>query len=127
MRSSQTGQAAAFEQQPTSKKCCPNLVFCPQTLVEGVLNELLNNALSQQIAADPATGAERLIAAHSREIHRVPYYQLAAQAQKCLFEQQQQSSQALQQQADAAAAASKACVAAIQERHKAEVDIGFLS
>ena len=91
--------------------------------MEAVLNELLNNALSSQIAADPATGAERLVAAHSREIQRVPYYQLAAQAQRSLDEQQQQSSQALQQQADEAAAASKAFVAAMQERHDAEVGL----
>ncbi len=89
--------------------------------MESILKELLNMALSPQIAADPAPGTERLIASHSREIHRVPYYQLAAQAEQRLIEQQQQSSQALQQQATAAAAAAEAAVVALKESHETEV------
>lgn len=89
--------------------------------MESILKELLNTALSPQIAADPAPGTERLIASHSREIHRVPYYQLAAQAEQRLTEQQQQSSQALQQQATAAAAAADAAVVALKKSHETEV------
>ncbi|DBA77071.1 TPA: hypothetical protein ACH3X1_009658 [Trebouxia sp. C0004] len=96
-------------------------VFGPlQTVMESILRELLNTALSPQIAADPAPGTERLIASHSREIHRVPYYQLAAQAEQHLIEQQQQSSQALQQQATAAAAAAEAAVVALNKSHETE-------
>lgn len=89
--------------------------------MESILKELLNTALSPQIAADPAPGTERLIASHSQEIHRVPYYQLAAQAEQRLIEQQQQSSQALQQQATAAAAAAEAAVEALKKSHETEV------
>ncbi|DBA69844.1 TPA: hypothetical protein ACH3X2_012558 [Trebouxia sp. C0005] len=97
-------------------------VFGPlQTVMESILKELLNTALSPQIAADPAPGTERLIASHSQEIHRVPYYQLAAQAEQRLIEQQQQSSQALQQQATAAAAAAEAAVEALKKSHETEL------
>ena len=89
--------------------------------MESILKELLNTALSPQIAADPAPGTERLIASHSLEIHRVPYYLLAAQAEQRLIEQQQQNSQALQQQATAAAAAAEAAVVALKESHETEV------
>lgn len=100
---------------------CPRCLTCLQTVVESILKELLNTALSPQTAADPAPGTERLIVSHSREIHRVPYYLLAAQAEQSLIEQQQQSSQALQQQATAAAAAAEAAVVALKESHEAEV------
>ncbi len=100
---------------------CPSSLTCVQTVMESILKELLNTALSPQIAADPAPGTERLIASHSKEIHRVPYYLLAAQAEQRLIEQQQQSSQALQQQATAAAAAAEAAVVALKESHEAEV------
>ena len=89
--------------------------------MEAILNELLNNALSPQVAADPAPGTEKLIAAHSKEIHRVPYYQLAAQAQQRLTEQEQLSSKALQDQAAEAATVKEVAVAALQERHEKEV------
>ncbi len=101
---------------------CPRSLVCLQTVMESILKELLNTALSTQIAADPAPGTKRLIASHSREIHRVPYYQLAAQAEQRLIEQQQQSSQALQQQATAAAAAAEAAVVALKESHETEVN-----
>lgn len=89
--------------------------------MEAILDELLNTALSPQVAADPATGTEKLVASHSRQIHRVPYYQLAAQAQQRLVEQQKQSSRALHDQAAAAAAASDAAVADLRKHHRAEV------
>ena len=89
--------------------------------MEAILDELLNTALSSQISADPATGTEKVIATHSKEIHRVPYYQLAAHAERQLVEQQKQSSQALHEQATAAAAASKAAVAALRQHHQTEV------
>ena len=89
--------------------------------MEAILDELLNTALSPQVAADPATGTEKLIAGHSKEIHRVPYYQLAAQAEQRLVEQQKQNMQVLNDQAAAAAAASEAAVAALREHHRAEV------
>ena len=92
-----------------------------QAIMEAILEELLNTALSPQISADPATGTERLTASHSKEIHRVPYYQLAAQAEQRLEQQQQQSRQALHEQATAAAAASEAAVAALREHHQTEV------
>lgn len=90
--------------------------------MESILSELLNNALSPQIAADPAPGTEKLVASHSKEIHRVPYYQLAAQAEQRLVEQEQQSSQALQQQVAEAAAAAEAAVSALKQQHQTEVD-----
>lgn len=89
--------------------------------MEAILSELLNSALSPQITADPAPGTEKLIASHSKEIHRVPYYQLAAQAEQRLIEQEQQSSQVLHQQAAEAAATSEAAIAALQEHHQTEV------
>lgn len=95
--------------------------------MEAILDELLNTALSPQVAADPATGTEKLIASHSKEIHRVPYYQLAAQAEQRLVEQQKQSSQALHDQADAAAAASNHAVAALRQHHQAEASSATLS
>lgn len=88
--------------------------------MEAILDELLNTALSPQVAADPATGTEKLVASHSKEIHRVPYYQLAAQAEQRLVEQQKQSGQALHDQAAAAAAASEAAVADLRKHHQAE-------
>ena len=98
-----------------------------QAAMEAILEELLNTALSPQISADPATGTEKLIASHSKEIHRVPYYQLAAQAEQRLEEQQKQSRQALHEQATAAAAASEAAVAALREHHQLEVRLTFVS
>lgn len=89
--------------------------------MEAILAELLNTALSPQVAADPATGAEKVIASHSKEIHRVPYYQLAAQAEQRLADHKKQSRQELHDQAAAAAAASEAAVAALREHHQAEV------
>ena len=100
-----------------------NIVQCKlQSVMESILSELLNNALSPQIAADPAPGTEKLIASHSKDIHRVPYYQLAAQAEQKLMEQEQQSSQALQQQVADAAAADEAAVTALKQQHQTEVD-----
>ena len=90
--------------------------------MEAILAELLNTALSPQVSADPATGTEKLIASHGKEIHRVPYYQLAAQAEQRLADHQTQSKQALHDQAAAAAAASEAAVAALREHHQAEVN-----
>ena len=95
--------------------------------MEAILDELLNTALSPQVAADPATGTEKLIASHSKEIHRVPYYQLAAQAEQCLVEQQKQSSQALRDQTAAAAAASERAVAALRQHHQAEASTSTCS
>ena len=95
--------------------------------MEAILDELLNTALSPQVAADPATGTEKLVAGRSKEIHRVPYYQLAAQAEQRLVEQQKQGSQALHDQAAAAAAAAEHAVAALRQHHQAEASSSTLS
>ena len=51
----------------------------------------------------------------------MPYYQLAAQAERQLVEHEQQAQRALQQQADDAAAATESAVTALQARHETEV------
>lgn len=92
-----------------------------QSVMEASLAELVSSALSPVIAADPATGAEKLVPAHSKQLHRVPYFQLAAQADQQRLQQQQQAADELQRQAETAIAAKEAAVAVLNSEHELEV------
>lgn len=89
--------------------------------MEASLAELVSSALSPVVAADPATGAEQLVPAHSKQVHRVPYFQLAAEAEQRRLQQQQEAAHKLQEQAEAAAAAREAAVAVLKTEHELEV------
>ena len=92
--------------------------------MEASLEELVSSALSPAIAADPATGAEKLVPAHSKQVHRVPYFQLAAQAEQRRLQQEQDAAAELQHQAAAATAAREAAIAVLKSEHELEVPLG---
>ena len=91
--------------------------------MEASLAELVSSALSPVIAADPATGAEKLVPAHSKQVHRVPYFQLAAQAEQRRLQQEQDAAEELQRQAEAATTAREAAIAVLKSEHELEVPL----
>lgn len=89
--------------------------------MEASLAELVTSALSPVISADPATGAEKLLPLHMKQVHRVPYFQLAAEAERRCQQQKQASAAELQRQAEAAAVAKESLVTVLQSEHALEV------
>lgn len=89
--------------------------------MEASLAELVSSALSPVIAADPATGTEKTVPAYSKQVHRVPYFQLAAEAEQRRLLQQKEAAQQLRRQAEAASTAREAAVAVLNSEHELEV------